>query len=106
MKTLKEKEIKTITIDAKGWHDKVNGNSYFSSKIFINRGLPNEVILKIPFSFGYGSQFRYNSFDKIKKEFGIFSEYCSLHVACLNHNIEYTASIEYVKKSRTIKIRS
>tara|TARA_R100001086_G_C11843959_1_gene259780 strand:+ start:1029 stop:1265 length:237 start_codon:yes stop_codon:yes gene_type:complete len=40
----------------KEWRDKVNGNSYFSSVV---EDLEGNVVLKLPFQYGYGSQSEY-----------------------------------------------
>ena len=50
------KNIKCITIIAKEWFDRVNGNSYFSARVFINNDSENPVIL--PFQYGYGDHYK------------------------------------------------
>ena len=40
----------------KEWRDKVNGNSYFSSVV---EDLEGNIVLKLPFQYGYGSQSEY-----------------------------------------------
>ena len=49
---MKLKELKTIDIEALGYRDTVNGNSYFSSNVILNNGLKNSIQLKIPFNMG------------------------------------------------------
>jgi hypothetical protein len=49
--------MKTLDIQAKTWFDKVNGNSYFSALITIDFGTKNEKQIKLPFQYGYGSQY-------------------------------------------------
>ncbi len=46
-------KIKSIEIRAKEWFDKVNGNSYFSARIYIN----DEQITILPFQYGYGDHY-------------------------------------------------
>ena len=46
---MKIKYIATV----KEWHDKINGNTYFSASI---DDLVKDKIYKIPFQYGYGSQ--------------------------------------------------
>lgn len=41
---------------SKEWFDKVNGNSYFSSQI---EDIEKDIIYKLPFQYGYGSQSEY-----------------------------------------------
>jgi len=40
----------------KEWHDKINGNTYFSAQI---DDIKKEKVFKIPFQYGYGSQGEY-----------------------------------------------
>tara|TARA_R100000700_G_scaffold21502_1_gene28200 strand:- start:288 stop:545 length:258 start_codon:yes stop_codon:yes gene_type:complete len=49
---MKIKYIATI----KQWHDKINGNTYFSANI---DDLVRDKTYKIPFQYGYGSQGEY-----------------------------------------------
>ena len=46
------KRIKCLTIIAKEWFDRVNGNSYFSARVFVN-----DAVIVLPFQYGYGDQF-------------------------------------------------
>ena len=66
---MKLKELKTIDINAKEWFDQVNGNSYFSSVVTLNFGQPNEKKIILPFQYGYGSQYHFESMEQIKKLF-------------------------------------
>jgi len=50
-------KVKTIDINAKEWFDKINGNSYFAGTIAVNYGMKSERIFKMPFQYGYGSQY-------------------------------------------------
>tara|TARA_R100001163_G_C5023048_1_gene165332 strand:+ start:40 stop:306 length:267 start_codon:yes stop_codon:yes gene_type:complete len=47
--------IKYIAV-IKQWHDKINGNTYFSASI---DDLVKDKTYKIPFQYGYGSQGEY-----------------------------------------------
>jgi len=38
---------------SKEWFDKINGNSYFSTQI---EDIKKDIIYKLPFQYGYGSQ--------------------------------------------------
>ena len=42
---MKLSELKTIDIEALGYRDTVNGNSYFSSNVILNHGLKNSIQL-------------------------------------------------------------
>tara|TARA_S200002703_G_C3773746_1_gene238217 strand:+ start:606 stop:869 length:264 start_codon:yes stop_codon:yes gene_type:complete len=46
----------------KQWRDKVNGNSYFSSVVEDSSG---NIVLKMPFQYGYGTQSEYEIRDKL-----------------------------------------
>lgn len=59
-------KIKTLDIQAKKWFDKVNGNSYFSALITVNYGMKTQKVIKIPFQYGYGDQFRYQAFKALQ----------------------------------------
>lgn len=48
---MKTKKIRSITIIGKRWFDRVNGNTYCSSRVLIN----GEEVLRIPWTYGYGS---------------------------------------------------
>ena len=55
------KEIRSIFIECREWFDKVNGNSYFSARIWINGG----QVAILPFRYGYGDQFLYEAQKKL-----------------------------------------
>lgn len=46
--------MKTLTVLAKEWFDKVNGNSYFSAEVLAD----NKRVLVIPFQYGYGDHYK------------------------------------------------
>lgn len=50
-------KIKTIDINSLTWFDKVNGNSYFAAIVVLNYGTPEAKEIKLPFQYGYGSQY-------------------------------------------------
>mgnify|MGYP003153510370 CR=1 FL=1 len=66
---MKLSQLKTIDINAKEWFDKVNGNSYFSSDVTLNYGMSNQKTIKLPFQYGYGEQYIYESLKAIQKLF-------------------------------------
>ncbi len=59
--------IKTIDIQAKEWHDRPNGNTYFSALITVNFGLENEEHFQLPFQYGYDEGYVYESLSMLKK---------------------------------------
>ena len=44
---------------AREWFDRVNGNSYFAAQITLNYCMRDEVLIKVPFQYGYGIQYEY-----------------------------------------------
>ena len=47
--------LKTVDIESKEWRDKVNGNTYFASRVILNYGMRNEKTLYIEFQYGDGN---------------------------------------------------
>ena len=66
---MKLSQLKTIDIEAKEWRDKINGNSYFSSDVTLNYGMDSQEIIKLPFQYGYGDHYVYQSLREIQKLF-------------------------------------
>tara|TARA_R100000654_G_C2590347_1_gene113147 strand:+ start:108 stop:461 length:354 start_codon:yes stop_codon:yes gene_type:complete len=66
---MKLSELKTIDIEALGYRDTVNGNSYFSSNVILNHGYKNCIQLKIPFQYGYELQYLTTSLEEVSKHF-------------------------------------
>ena len=66
---MKLSQLKTIDINAKQWHDKIYGNSYFSSRVILNYGMNSQKIIKVPFQYGYGDHYLYQSLREIQKLF-------------------------------------
>ena len=66
---MKLSQLKTIDINAKEWHDKINGNSYFSSDVILNYGMNSQETIKVPFQYGYGDHYIYQSLREIQQLF-------------------------------------
>ena len=45
--------MRSIFVDGREWFDKVNGNSYFSARVFVD----GVEVARIPFQYGYGSAY-------------------------------------------------
>lgn len=54
-------EMRSVFVECREWFDKVNGNSYFSARIWINGG----QVAILPFQYGYGDQFIYEAQRKL-----------------------------------------
>ena len=91
--------------EIKTWFDRINGNSYFSARVF---NLKNELIKTIPFQYGYGSHPR----DTISKyiqgyEYGLHLNIhginklhlCKVHIHDINKMIYFTESKSLKKDS-------
>lgn len=91
--------IKSITINAKEWFDKVNGNSYFAGTIQVD-----DKVYLMPFQYGYGTQYEQEA-KNLLTEFNVIScEYGqNLRRYCLDNNIEYGAFIKTKCKKRELK---
>lgn len=59
--------MKTIDIKCLEWFDKINGNSYFSALVTVDFGLETEQIIKLPFQYGYGDHYIYQSIEELRK---------------------------------------
>jgi hypothetical protein len=63
------KEMRSLFIECREWFDKVNGNSYFSARVWVNGG----QVAILPFQYGYGDQFIYEAQKKLT-ELGYISK--------------------------------
>ena len=60
MSTFKKIE-RSLFVEGREWFDKVNGNSYFSARIWVDGG----QVAILPFQYGYGDQFQYEAQKKL-----------------------------------------
>lgn len=56
-KTMDKKIERSLFIEGREWYDKINGNSYFSARIWVD----GEVVGVLPFQYGYGDQYQYEA---------------------------------------------
>lgn len=56
-----KKISRSLFVEGREWFDKVNGNSYFSARIFVDGG----QVAILPFQYGYGEQFLYEAQKKL-----------------------------------------
>lgn len=77
-----------IEVQAKEWFDKVNGNSYFSVKVYLD----DKSVATLPFQYGYGSHYEDQAKQALKDTFkgmGIeYGEYDALFRICNDNNIK------------------
>ena len=62
-------DLKTVDLHTLTWFDRVNGNTYFASRIVLNYGMDNEETLTLPFQYGYGSQDEWEMLATLQKRF-------------------------------------
>lgn len=62
--------MQTLDIQAKEWLDKINGNSYHSSVVTIDFGMPTEQTILVPFQYGYGSMYEQTAEEALAAHFG------------------------------------
>jgi hypothetical protein len=61
-KALNKKEIKrSLFIESRLWFDKVNGNTYFTARIWID----GKIISVLPFQYGYENQYLYEANEEL-----------------------------------------
>jgi len=102
---MKLSELKTIDIVALGYRDSINGVSYFSSNVFINQGLENYTVLKIPFQNGYDLQYLNTSLNEVSKLFKRsewFKRYFNKSMIEEKYNIKITDRITKGCKKREL----
>lgn len=59
--SISKKISRSLFVEGREWFDKVNGNSYFSARIFVDGG----QVAILPFQYGYGDQFLYEAQKKL-----------------------------------------
>jgi hypothetical protein len=52
---------RSLFIEGREWFDKVNGNSYFSARLWVDGG----QVAILPFQYGYGDQYLYEAQKKL-----------------------------------------
>lgn len=52
---------RSLFVEGREWFDKVNGNSYFSARLWVDGG----QVAILPFQYGYGDQFLYEAQKKL-----------------------------------------
>ena len=61
---MKDKKIKrSLFIEGREWFDKVNGNSYFSARLWVD----GAQVAILTFQYGYGDQYLYEAQKKLEE---------------------------------------
>jgi hypothetical protein len=100
METLKEND--TVTLFARKWFDKVNGNTYHSVQIFVNGDLAGQN----DFEYGYGDQYEQTAKELLEKAYiipnpepGIYYSLYRLRSAGIN----YVSNVTPVSSRKALK---
>jgi hypothetical protein len=67
--SISKKISRSLFVEGREWFDKVNGNSYFSARLWVDGG----QVAILPFQYGYGDQFLYEAQKKLL-ELGYISQ--------------------------------
>ena len=90
VETIQKNQV--VTIRAKEWFDKANGNSYFALQVWVN----DEFALALSMRYGYGNQYEYEAIRTLC-EYGLLPmRFCStaMHVIARETGIIFNAKIE------------
>ena len=99
---LSKKISRSLFIECREWFDKVNGNSYFSARIWVDGG----QVAILTFQYGYGDQFLYESQKKLL-ELGYIPQEeknAGLWTIAQNLNIDFYSSKSNTTKKEMFKI--
>lgn len=55
---------KSIFIEGRLWFDKVNGNTYFSNRVWID----GKIAFHMPMEYGYENQYEYRALQELKNK--------------------------------------
>lgn len=98
----KAKVERSLFIEGREWFDKVNGNSYFSARIWVDGG----QVAILPFQYGYGDQFIYEAQKKLL-ELGYLPQEgknAGLWTIARENGFDYYSAKTSTKKSEMFKI--
>ena len=97
-------KIKTIEVQAKEWFDRVNGNSYFSARVYINNGLKGQRVLYLPIQYGYGDHYMDMAFKAMKEEINkAILKNVKWHYRIWNFCKDNKVSLTYAKQDKCLK---
>lgn len=103
-KQSKFKTIKTIDVNCLEWFDRVNGNSYFAGRVTVNYGMADELVIYMPFQYGYGSQYEQEAKTQlVKAGFIEPGNYYGLQHICREAGIIYRGQLTDRCKQRELK---
>lgn len=62
METIKASDTRSIFIEGRLWFDKINGNTYFSNRVWVN----GKIAFTMPLEYGYDLQFLHRALIELK----------------------------------------
>ena len=74
--------MNTITVIGRKWFERTNGNTYHSVEVYKN----GELIERVPFTYGYGSQWEQTAVEVLLKNGVYSSEYKPLRILVEDDN--------------------
>ena len=101
-----KKKLKNIRIEGLRWRDKVNGNSYFSARGYVD----GEYVVVVPFQYGYGEHYVHVTWLAIVEKLHLTVKrddrgYCRTHLwqYCTDNKMEYYSHIHDALKREVIR---
>lgn len=94
---MRTKKVKSIMVIGRTWFDKINGNTYCSSRVFIN----GELSFAVPWQYGYGNYYEQAAKEELNKRGIIKLENysngmtSSFYEYCEKNKIKYETSVNH-----------
>jgi hypothetical protein len=92
------KEIRSLFIEGRLWFDKINGNTYFSNRVWVN----GKIAFVMPFQYGYELQFLHSALNELKERG--YTNTTTLWELRDEQKIDVYYSSTYGKKSEMFKV--
>lgn len=101
----RKRKPRVIHIHGRRWFEKVNGNTYHTCSIYVD----GEHVHKIPFSYGYDSQYEWNAADWLEengylpnREHHENGSGESLWRCCERHGIKLVNEVDDVQRKKDL----
>ena len=92
---------RSLFVEARLWFDSINGNSYFTARVWVD----GKWVLTLPFQYGYGNQYEYEANEQLIEAGYLPIEFKGkpLHIARDAYKFDYYHSESYTKKKDLFK---